>query len=563
MAIFHFSAKVIGRSQGRSATAAAAYRAGCRIEDRRTGQVFDYSRKRGCDGSEILAPDGAPKWVQDRAELWNRVEEKETRRDSQVCREIEFSLPRELEQEQMKALVIGFVQSNFVDRGMIADVAFHRLASNNPHAHVLLSMRSIDADGFGNKSREWNEHAHIERWREAWADCANRALDSAGHFVRIDHRSLAEQALIAAERDDFVAALGLYRVPTVHEGQGGAQERASAENDSRRTASKAQQAQWTAIEEAARTSARLMAPSNDAPAPAKHGPKASALNPSPTLSARPQASPVNAGGAVRVSASRAHLSAADRNGREAIRLLDERAALQAKAVNEMADQIDAEDRAREKWRRELQTLNELDQWSSDHMHINELNADQLQALNRLLEAEASTITDWLAHRGGDETRRKQEWQRADGKLKEARRVRDEWLKLNPRPAGLFPWRLKEWEEARKEAQKPVERAKEQREEADKQQAPEVLAELQRQQHENRERVDEIQSIRENIGLRMKVLLPAETSATQAREVLAPDDVGEFIEAAPTAQRVQAWRKSRQPSDNQDEAHTRAKPRGPR
>ena len=463
----------------------------------------------------------------------------------------------------MKALVVGFVQSHFVDRGMIADIAFHRLASDNPHAHVLLSMRSIGADGFGNKSREWNEHANIERWREAWADCANRSLDSAGHSVRIDHRSLAEQALTAAERGDFVAALGLYRVPTVHEGQGGAQERASAENDSRRIASETQQVQWKAIEDAARTSARLMASSSDAPAPTTNGPKASALNPSSTLSARPQASPASAGGAVRVSTSRAHLSAADRNGREAIRLIDERAALQAKAVNEMADQIEAESRAREKWRRELQTLNELDQWSSDHMHINELNADQLQALNRLLESEASTITDWLAHRGGDETRRKQEWQRADGKLKEARRVRDEWLKLNPRPAGLFPWRIKEWEEARKEAQKPVERAKEQREEAEQRQAPEVLAELQRQQHDNRARVDEIQSIRENIGLRMKVLLPVDASTKPASEVLALDDVDEFTHDAPAAQRLQAWRKSRQPSDNQDEATTRAKPRGPR
>ena len=83
MAIYHLNAKAIGRSQGRSATGAAAYRAAVRIEDTRTGLVFDYSRKRGVDSAEILAPDGA---VLDRATLWNLAEHTDKRSDAQVCR---------------------------------------------------------------------------------------------------------------------------------------------------------------------------------------------------------------------------------------------------------------------------------------------------------------------------------------------------------------------------------------------------------------------------------------------------------------------------------------------
>ena len=88
MAIYHYSATVIRRSEGRSATAAAAYRAGIRIEDKRTGEIHDYTRKQGVYGSEILAPEDTPDWVHDRAALWNEVERVEKRKDSQLAREI-------------------------------------------------------------------------------------------------------------------------------------------------------------------------------------------------------------------------------------------------------------------------------------------------------------------------------------------------------------------------------------------------------------------------------------------------------------------------------------------
>jgi hypothetical protein len=214
MAIYHLTAKTIGRNQGRSATAAAAYRAGVRLVDERTGLVFDFTRKRGVDGAEILAPDGAPP---DRASLWNAVEKAEKRIDAQVAREIEIALPRELSTDDMRRLVRAFVQEQFVAKGMLADVAFHNLTGTNPHAHILLTLREWSAAGFGPKRREWNDRALCAEWRERWADHANAALSTAGQRARIDSRSLIEQAADAAEQGDTAKAASLMREPTVHE----------------------------------------------------------------------------------------------------------------------------------------------------------------------------------------------------------------------------------------------------------------------------------------------------------------------------------------------------------
>lgn len=193
VAIYHFSAQVISRRTGRSSTAAAAYRAGEIVLDENTGEVHDYTRKRGVIRTEILAPRGSPAWVFDRSQLWSRVELGENRKDSQVCREIEISIPHELTPLQGQLLMIGFVQSQFVAKGMVADIAFHRPGASgdnrNFHAHVMLTMRKVDGEGFGQKERNWNSNALLQQWREQWAIHANRALEQAGHAARIDHRS--------------------------------------------------------------------------------------------------------------------------------------------------------------------------------------------------------------------------------------------------------------------------------------------------------------------------------------------------------------------------------------
>ena len=218
MAIYHLRATMISRSQGRSATAAIAYRVAERIEDRRTGLTFDYAARGGVDHTEILAPDHAPDWVYDRSELWNRVEESETRKNSQVAREVRVALPDELTHAQRLELVREFVRGQFVDRGMVADIALHAPGregdERNHHAHILLTTREVDAGGFTTKNRDWNKVEVLEGWREAWARDSNAALERAGIEDRVDHRTLVAQrdealelASAARERGDEGAEL--------------------------------------------------------------------------------------------------------------------------------------------------------------------------------------------------------------------------------------------------------------------------------------------------------------------------------------------------------------------
>ena len=224
MAIYHLRATMISRSQGRSATAASAYRVAERIEDRRTGLTFYYAARGGVDHTEILAPDHAPDWVRDRSELWNRVEEYETRKNSQVAREVRVALPDELTHAQRVALVRDYAQAQFVDRGMVADIALHAPGregdERNHHAHILLTTRELDAEGsvpgggFTTKNRDWNKVEVLEGWREAWARDSNAALERAGIEDRVDHRTLVAQrdealelASAARERGDEGAEL--------------------------------------------------------------------------------------------------------------------------------------------------------------------------------------------------------------------------------------------------------------------------------------------------------------------------------------------------------------------
>ena len=204
MAIYHLRATMISRSAGRSATAAAAYRVGERIEDHRTGLTFDYRARSGVDHVETLAPANAPAWVQDRAALWNAVEAAETRKNSQVAREIRVALPAELNHGQHVELVREFCQREFVARGMVADIALHAPGregdDRNHHAHILLTTREIGPEGFGAKNRDWNAVEMLEGWREAWARDSNRALERCGHDERIDHRTLEAQRIEASAR---------------------------------------------------------------------------------------------------------------------------------------------------------------------------------------------------------------------------------------------------------------------------------------------------------------------------------------------------------------------------
>ncbi len=185
MAIYHLHCDIIGRSGGRSATAAAAYRSTTKIEDRTTGEKFDYTRKERAVFSEILTNGNVPEWATDRAELWNSVEEKENRKNSQFCRSFDIALMKELPLRTNIELVEKWAKENYVSRGLVADIAIHAPHKNtdgttneNTHAHILIPTRKMDSQGWTEKDREANDKDFLKAVRTSWAEIVNAGIQS-------------------------------------------------------------------------------------------------------------------------------------------------------------------------------------------------------------------------------------------------------------------------------------------------------------------------------------------------------------------------------------------------
>lgn len=235
MAIYHFSGQILGRKgkqnpdgsgrPGSKAAAAAAYRSGSQVRDYRTGEIHDYSRRKGVAYAEIMLPIGAASWLEDRELLWGTVERMESRKDAQLAREFNMALPHELDAGQRLELVRGFVQRHFVNRGMVADIALHDPVTEqgqnarNYHAHVMLTLRQATPDGLHPvKTREWNSKELMNVWRSEWAVACNHALERAGERGRVDHRTLQAQRDEAIRRKDVARAAELNRLPEIHVG---------------------------------------------------------------------------------------------------------------------------------------------------------------------------------------------------------------------------------------------------------------------------------------------------------------------------------------------------------
>ncbi len=210
MASFHLSVKTVSRSAGRSSTAAAAYRAGAKITDDRTGEIHDYRRRAGVESADLILPTGAPAWAGDRGKLWNAAEKSENRKNSTVAREFEIALPAELDAVGRKKLAHDFAREIADRHGCAVDVAIHAPGgkgdNRNHHAHLLCTTRRLTADGFTDKTRELDERnsGEVDRWRERFAQLQNEHLERAGQSERVDHRSLKDQ--------------GIERAPGVHLG---------------------------------------------------------------------------------------------------------------------------------------------------------------------------------------------------------------------------------------------------------------------------------------------------------------------------------------------------------
>ncbi|EOV8630470.1 MobQ family relaxase [Proteus mirabilis] len=192
MAIMHMQFKILKRSEGKSSVYLSAYNNRLRALDERTGQVWNYTKKEDLYYSEVMLPDNAPSRFSDPVTLWQNVEKVESRKDSQLCKYFIVALQNELTLEQNKKLLKRYLQKNFVSKGMIADIAIHD-DKNNPHAHIMLTMREVNAQGFGNKVRKWNNSELVELWRKKWAFEVNKTFRDLKINNSISHLSFLRQ----------------------------------------------------------------------------------------------------------------------------------------------------------------------------------------------------------------------------------------------------------------------------------------------------------------------------------------------------------------------------------
>lgn len=244
MAIFHMNFSNISSGKMRSAVASASYRSGQVLYSEKEQKKYYYSRE-VLPESLILVPKNAPYWARNRERLWNEVEKIDRRANSRYAKEFNVALPIELTADEQKELLIKYVQENFVDIGMVADIAIHRDHPHNPHAHVMLTNRPFNADGtWGKKSKteyildkngnkiytkngnirqrkiwlvDWDKREKINEWRSAWANAVNLTFEEKNMPYRISEKSFEEQ--------------GLDELPTKHEGVNSLREERKKYND--------------------------------------------------------------------------------------------------------------------------------------------------------------------------------------------------------------------------------------------------------------------------------------------------------------------------------------------
>jgi hypothetical protein len=229
MAIFHASIKSFSRGKGESSVAAAAYRAGIDLVCTTSHTLHRYSHRHGVASYQMLAPKGAPDWCLDAHVFWDLNEAHERRANSRLARELEVSLPNELDERAREALAVALGRM-LVKRYQVAVlVAIHEPGKEgdqrNFHTHLLMSARQVGPEGLGKRAGEAFDARggkgaeEIREVRAIVGKLINEHLAAAGIDVTVDHRSLHDQANAARAKGDHKAAEELSRPPTKHLGQ--------------------------------------------------------------------------------------------------------------------------------------------------------------------------------------------------------------------------------------------------------------------------------------------------------------------------------------------------------
>lgn len=203
MALYGFDVKTISRLRGESVAKTASYILRANIYDTHSGETHYYSHVKDLLHSEILLPENAPQEFFDLGKLLAAIDCAEKRYDARTGRVVRLTLPndKEFSDDERIALAKKFIREAFVSQGMCAVMAVHAglnddPTKNNPHAHVILTDRPIDANGFcSKKNRDWNRLEQLQMWRQLWAETQNRAFKEKGLVVNISHESLEVQGI--------------------------------------------------------------------------------------------------------------------------------------------------------------------------------------------------------------------------------------------------------------------------------------------------------------------------------------------------------------------------------
>ena len=234
MDVISLHVDIISRRTGRSAVQMAAYCSRDKLYSAYTGKSYDYTDRHDLVYHEVMIPASAPDTFHNSEVLWNSVEKIEKSKNARLARTIIIALPKELSHGFHIQMIRQYAQNFFVQQGMCADISIHDKGDGNPHAHVLLTTRSIDRDGKwmckqrrnylmdknGNrihdpvtqgykwgrsiKTNDWDAPERIEEWREGWAEICQSWFKRCGISKEITHKSYARQ--------------GIDREPTVHLG---------------------------------------------------------------------------------------------------------------------------------------------------------------------------------------------------------------------------------------------------------------------------------------------------------------------------------------------------------
>ncbi len=220
----HFKVEILGRGKGthNSVVGYAAYCARTRLRNERDGHIYNWSRQNDIVFSKIMLPENAPRRFFDRSVLWNEVEKIEKCKNAQLARTLVIALPSEFSTDAQERVVCQYVQDYFVNYGMCADINIHDKSDGNPHAHIILTMRSIDKNGkwmakqekiyqldkngkkiydpvkrqykcTTQKTNDWDNHKNVEQWREQWAEVCNVEFERLGLSKRVTHKSYQRQ----------------------------------------------------------------------------------------------------------------------------------------------------------------------------------------------------------------------------------------------------------------------------------------------------------------------------------------------------------------------------------